>query len=404
MVHLIVLVCAFLFSTLILILARILDQNPLPIFGIYQRRSGVYWFKCWFLYVFFIVRKLHVRLVMPNLKEYYKNLDKAQKLSPTPKAVDAVFFNAANKNGDYFTIGFARRPDRIVDGFIYLKLASTEYGLLESLRLPSTTLFNSGEEESFEAEGIKITTLEPMKKWRIYYKGNLRPHGNFSQHLDVTIDAIFHTDEPCYNFLIDLDPWSMAKNFAYETWSIAYFKNVSKLHQLHYQQFGTIDMNITINKKEFKCNLDAVRDHTIAKHRDWGIFRRYALHWITTENGDHFSLLSLCQSVAFSRLQLGFMWKASERKLYPIRNSSLELYQYGELGTPPKDYGLTFTAGSNMYDMKVTVLDSPFFYISKAWESKIFECHCAVEINGIKGHGGVEWQYKNLQGKNAPVD
>jgi hypothetical protein len=52
--------------------------------------------------------------------------------------------------------------------------------------------------------------------------------------------------------------------------------------------------------------------------------------------------------------------------------------------------------------MQVNVVHSPHFYLSKDWESKVVERLCTFEINGVKGWGAAEWQYRNIDGKNVP--
>jgi hypothetical protein len=47
-----------------------------------------------------------------------------------------------------------------------------EEGLLTSPKLPDSTLF--GTEDEFGAEGLKFEPLEPMRKWKMSYKGQMR--------------------------------------------------------------------------------------------------------------------------------------------------------------------------------------------------------------------------------------
>jgi hypothetical protein len=98
-------------------------------------------------------------------------LDKAQKLSPHPNAIDAVYFNGANKSGDYLVVGTARRKNKLVDGFLYLMVKDSGLGLLETPKLPGTSLYQIEEVEEYEAEGIKISPEFPMQKWKISYEG-----------------------------------------------------------------------------------------------------------------------------------------------------------------------------------------------------------------------------------------
>lgn len=45
-------------------------------------------------------------------------------------------------------------------------------GLLKSPKQPDSLMF--GTEDEFGAEGLKFEPLEPMRKWKISYKGQLR--------------------------------------------------------------------------------------------------------------------------------------------------------------------------------------------------------------------------------------
>lgn len=50
--------------------------------------------------------------------------------------------------------------------------------------------------------------------------------------------------------------------------------------------------------------------------------------------------------------------------------------------------------------MQVTLQLTPHFYISKRWEAKVYECQCRARVNGLAAWGGVEWQYRNVGGRN----
>lgn len=41
------------------------------------------------------------------------------------KAIDAVYFQGANKDGVYFVAATARRPHRVINGFVFLKVRYT---------------------------------------------------------------------------------------------------------------------------------------------------------------------------------------------------------------------------------------------------------------------------------------
>ncbi|XP_018574444.2 uncharacterized protein LOC108913376 [Anoplophora glabripennis] len=176
---------------------------------------------------------------------------------------------------------------------------------------------------------------------------------------------------------------------------------LSRNHQTHYEQFGILQASVKIDNKNYDIQLETVRDHSFGVHREWRQFKRYGLHFFSTQKGDRFSLGQICLPINFSRLTVGYIYLAKDKKIYSVQDCDLELYQHGHFGTPPRDYAFSFTAGNKKYVVKVNVIDSPYFYISKDWEAKIFESLCEFEVNGVKGWGAAEWQYRNIEGKTV---
>nr|CAI5841015.1 unnamed protein product [Callosobruchus analis] len=217
---------------------------------------------------------------------------------------------------------------------------------------------------------------------------------------DVKIDAIWTSDLPYFNFDTDLDPYRLARDMAFEPWSKSYFDTLEKVHQTHYEQFGTLAAKVIINERKFDIKLDTIRDHTFGEFREWRMFKRYGCHWFTTADGDHFNVSKICCPVSFSRLTVGYVYSKKNKKLYPITECDLELYQHGAFGHPPKDYAFTVKAGGENYIVQVNVKDTPKFFMSKDWEAQIFENLCSFRVNGTKGWGAAEWQYRNIQGKD----
>ena len=145
------------------------------------------------------------------------------------QAIDAVFFNAADRNGNHFVIATARRRDKLIDGFCYLKIEGSDVGLLESPKLPGTALYQTEEASGYSAEGFDISVLEPMKKWRLRYKGKMkRAASNGSQTVEVDVDVTWTSSLPFFNVDTDMDALLMAKCMALENWSRDYFETLQK--------------------------------------------------------------------------------------------------------------------------------------------------------------------------------
>ena len=66
--------------------------------------------------------------------------------------------------------------------------------------------------------------------------------------------------------------------------------------------------------------------------------------------------------------------------IHGIEWLDLPLWNLGENGTAPTDYGFTFKAGGNVHYVQVKVLDTQIFHIGWEWEAKIVERRCQVCI------------------------
>ncbi|GJQ71344.1 hypothetical protein Trydic_g11078 [Trypoxylus dichotomus] len=385
---------------------KIISNTPKPpIFNIYQRPTGTYWFKVAFMYIILKLRQMKNYVKEERLRakgeDKYIQLDRCQKLASSEQAVDAVFFNGANSKGDHFIIATARRKYGLIDGFIYLKIKDSDLGVLEGPKLPSTDLYQETEKQAYEVDGIKIKVVEPMRCWRILYDGKMKSMEDRTKVFDVKIDAEWTSDIPCFNVDTDMDPLSMAKATALEPWSRDYFQTLQEIHQTHYEHYGDIKGTAVIDGIRYPIDVNVLRDHSIAQKREWRNFHRYALHFISVENGDRITAGIISTPISFSCLPMGFVYSAKDRKVYPLTSCDLQLHQHGESGDPPLDYGFTIKAGNNTYVIKVHVTDSPHFYISKDWEAKIFERLCSFNVNNLNGWGAAEWQYRNIRGKDV---
>jgi hypothetical protein len=339
-------------SLLIIAIFLLVNKNPPAILNIYQRPNGFFWLKFIFMFTILSAQKLVHKtkrvLRRGNLtKEFLElsELDKAQKLSPHPNAIDAVYFNGANKSGDYLVVGTARRKNKLVDGFLYLMVKDSGLGLLETPKLPGTSLYQIEEVEEYEAEGIKISPEFPMQKWKISYEGEMKRHKNRKEVVHVRLEAEWSSDLPYFNFDTDMDACAMAKSMAYEKFSKDYFENLKANHQTHYEQHGDIKGRVTINGHIYNIDINALRDHSFGLQREWRNFHRYGLHFLTAENGDRFNVGMICLPISFSRLTIGYVYSAGDKKIYPVTSCDLQLYQHGEDGCPPVDYAFSFEAG-----------------------------------------------------------
>lgn len=65
----------------------------------------------------------------------------------------------------------ARRHNKLVDGFLIIRVDKSMLGILESIKMPSSELYQKENEEGHTAEGIKIEHVASEGKWKIIYNG-----------------------------------------------------------------------------------------------------------------------------------------------------------------------------------------------------------------------------------------
>ncbi|PVD27980.1 hypothetical protein C0Q70_10556 [Pomacea canaliculata] len=273
-----------------------------------------------------------------------------------------------------------------------------DLGILEMPNMPDTNL--QGEENKFAAGGLLLEPVEAMKTWRLSYQGKMRIKKD-KKEVNVKFILNWNNFTPFFDFDTDMHPAMMADGIAREKWSREYFSTLQRQHQTHYEQFGILTGNIEIEGYETRrVELRGVRDHSYGNIRDWKSLHRYGLQYISLEDGSAICVGAISMPVALSRLTVGYVFHP-DGHMDAVSSSEFELYDHGEDGRPPKSLRFKFSAGGKQYDMECIVLDCPIFYMGEEWDAKIYERFCQYQVNGLKGWGISEWDYRNYVGKEA---
>lgn len=378
-------------------------KDPSPVCGIYNQKNKWYFVKfCFLKFMLYLRKKQNQNAQVTSgsnagygmrSRNTPEDMEKAQTLpEEKPLAVDAVYFNGGNKDGQYVVAATARRQNNIVQTILYLRIP--EIGFLEIPSLPDTRLQGT-EKNAFAAGGLKFDVVKPMKKWKLSYNGKMR-NRTTDKLVDVIFDLEWEAFTKYFDFDTDLHPNAMADAIAREKWSRKYFDVLKSVHQTHYEQFGQISGTVNISGEEKYIKVDGVRDHSYGNIRDWKYFHRYALQYCTLEDRTAICVGTICMPLTMSRLLVGYVLHP-DGKMDSVSWSDFEFYDYGEDGKPPKEMSLEFTAGDETYNMKITVIEAPIFYIGEGRDAKIHERFCTYDVNGQKGWGISEWDYRNKE-------
>ncbi|XP_054287744.1 uncharacterized protein LOC129003474 [Macrosteles quadrilineatus] len=372
-----------------------LKTDTRPIYGIYRRPGKFFLLKYWIFRCVLYLRKKRSRHVEDDAL-LAKELDRPQTLSESPKAFDAVFFIAVTQDGFYVVAGSERRKHNIVNGVFYVVVPGL--GLLCGHKIPDTVLFDA-EDDTFGAEGLLLQPLEPMRKWKLTYTGEMWLHVNPTKQFSVAFSAVFTSALPIFHYDTDLDPGLLAAAIANEPWTLQYFKALKKSHQCHYEQMGNMEATLTVNTEVYNLtNMAAFRDHSYGVERDWELLHRYVFHMIFLEDGTKAAVGVICHPTNCSVLQTGYV-VLNTGLIHPITWCDFKLYQHGENGTPPKDYAFSFKAGKKLYTVEVKVEHESVHYLGWKWEARMVERMVVYKVGGVRGRGVSEWHYKSHRGR-----
>lgn len=98
-------------------------------------------------------------------------------------------------------------------------------------------------------------------------------------------------------------------------------------------------------------------------------------------------------------METGFV-QEPDGTIYPVEWIRLRLHEHGECGKPPKDLGFQFKAGNVIYNAHVEVAHESPHYVGWDWEVKMVERFVKYTVNGIRGQGVSEFNYKHRGGRS----
>jgi len=383
-----------------------------PLFGIYNQPGKWFYLKALFIYTSIQLRKYQAQKgggKNKNSKAGYgvkadvdlAEMEKAQPLGEHKLAVDAVLFSCGGKDGSYLVAAMARRKLKMNNTIFCLRIPGV--GVLMHPKHPDTTFFTECD-DSWDAEGLKLDLVEPMKRWTVRYEGDV-VHQETGQLHKLKLEAVYTSDIPFFDFDSQMDPWTVARAFAKEPWSREYFDKIRAAHQNHYEQFGDLRGVATVDGVHHDLDLHVMRDHTHGSTRDWRLMHRYGIQHFRTRDGFRGFMGIVCQPSTFTSLELGYVFKPSTGEVLPVQELDLRLWSFGEkTGQHPTDFGFRFKAGGEWHDVQVRVIDAVEVMFGWQWEGRVIERFCEFTVDGREGWGVSEWHFAHKGGRPKALE
>ncbi|XP_041376866.1 putative phosphoenolpyruvate synthase [Gigantopelta aegis] len=332
-------------------------------------------------------------------------LEPPQQLKNHPFAIDGKFFAGYGADDTRVVFRLARRPDRRAEIWMYLDLPGI--GPLQHPVHPDTDLCNV-DGEKFSAGGLTFEMLQPMLRWKVSYSGQLRVglcndiKNKPDKFVHVSLSLIWTAFSGPFNFDTDVHPAALSDAIAREDWNKEYFHKLKSLHQTHYEQWGELRGTISVEGYEDRpIYIKTVTDHSFGT-RDWRAFRRYIVHFIYVESG-LVAQIAVVSHETMSHLKVGYLFYPNG-DLVSVSNVSLNMWEVGEDGQPPKDYTFSFVAGGKEFSVHVQGGVTPVWYHQEDRGGKVMQMFCKFTINGKAGRGSTEFFYRNDAGPARQVE
>jgi len=261
--------------------------------------------------------------------------------------------------------------------------------------------FNSEELEVEESRHphtgpLKFTCLEPMKKWLVSFDGDCKGPDGEIYHLSVEFEWNSITGNKFFDFDTDISSKPLAWSMAYHPWSIRYFRELKATHQVHYEQFGQMDVFYKIKNEalDYSGNEQVIgmRDHSFGP-RDWGYMHRWVVLF------GYVPASNLCFHVTWvdhplsRKIVLGYVWTKEGFK--KIEDITPDLDSIGEENCldPPTHFDFKFRlAGSKIWNEGSVQVEKKIPF-DMAGRSVFYEQFAKFSINGEVGDGICEFNY-----------
>jgi hypothetical protein len=247
-----------------------------------------------------------------------------------------------------------------------------------------------------EQSPLQVECLEPGKKWKISYRGIMESLENSENKkvCETTFEGIFTASAPIFDFTSDLNPEVLARSFANEKWNSAFFEEVNKNNQTHYEQQGFLKGKLTIGEHETMLDSPALRDHSFGK-RDWTYMDKHI--WLMALDKDGNSLnVSMVGYPVMRKLEVGNIYKNGQPQCI-LHTTGLD-GKVTEKGIPEKvTVCCTLENGQKLEITAEKEAEVPYSFADEGYF--LYEGIGTFTINGEKARGIMEFGFNSDQSR-----
>jgi hypothetical protein len=237
---------------------------------------------------------------------------------------ESFYFNFTDPKrqvGGWTRIGLLPNQDSDVGAMMLYAGGSRILAALETGRAA-----REGDELRFG--GLSYRRLEPLKKWRLAFSGDmmdvdnarklpeLKPESLMTQQVQVDLEV--EGMAPCFDFK-DSDPRALAEMLVDARTRLSDLRKVSKVSSEHYEQAMRASGSVRIGNREMSISGSGHRDHSWGV-RDWAAPRLWT--WLTCQFGE--DLAFNLSRVAIASVDIFNGFTTRDGMNYPVRRVALQ--------------------------------------------------------------------------------
>jgi len=231
-----------------------------------------------------------------------------------------------------------------------------------------------------------VQCIEPCKTWTFRYSGPV--HSLFSgRECAAEFSGTFTAAEAPFEFGYHMDTSVLANAIAQQKWGRAFFDELQRNNQVHYEQQGHIKGELNIEGQTIRIDAPAMRDHSYGR-REWGYMNRHVWLMALLKDGSSLNV----NFVSYPALQLSTGYFTSPQGTVCVTGAALE-----ETPAPGKVPGslvcrMEFSDGTQR-ELSCKKEEEFVFPCGDAYT--IFEGIGAFTVDGVPGRGVMEFGWNN---------
>ncbi len=237
-----------------------------------------------------------------------------------------------------------------------------------------------------ETSPLTVTCIEVGKRWSLSYQGMVVDVATNKKH-DLNFVADFMATHPALDFFHDLPSEPLAEAIANEKWTKAFFKEVAKNNQVHYEQQGKISGTIELDGNITTINLNAIRDHSYGT-RMWDYMNNHMWLLAIDEGGSSVNV-SMVSYPSIKKLLLGNIYINDLVVPFSKITYLSDLTPHGDI---PSDIRLELSANKQTFNMTATK-ECEVVYQFEDGKYTLIEGIGSFNINGKKARGIIEFGF-----------